>query len=408
MNYLILVGLLLFFVVTELRDAAGWWNFGNGSMSFRISGDDYALRIEGEGQIDLAADGSGVTALDEDGSLDVRMTRTGTTGRVVFSSAGGAAERQFFVDGDERPWSPDADRFVAEVMPIVLRETAFNASERVAWLLENGGHDALLREIELIESDFAQRVYTVEYAQTTEISDGNFERLMRMAGDRMSSDFDLRTTLTEVYDSAPPTAERLAALLAAGETLGSDFDARTLLEHVGPRMPSTSEAVAAYLEVAATIGSDFDLRLALSPLVKQTTQPDDVIATAIELAGAQIDSDFDLRTLLSEAASRVGTSDALALAYTRAAGSLASDFDHREALTALAREAQLGPRGWESLLESAQNIGSDFDCATLLASVAPDLPSDDAVVAAYRATLQTIGNDFDRGRAAAALIDVRQ
>lgn len=406
MNYVILVGLALFFVATALRDGAMGWHFDGGTMNLTIATGDYALGVRGEGQIDLAPDGSGVTALDEGGSLDIRMSRGRTQRRVLFEGENGAVTQQFFVGGDEQPWGPEADRFVAEVMPVVLRETAISVEQRVAWLIENRGHEGLLDEIGLIHSDFAQRVYTVQYATTATIADADFRRLMSLAADRMGSDFDLRTTLTEVHDLEMPTGDQFVALLGAGKSLGSDFDARTLLEHVGPRMPSTPEAAAAYFGLATTIGSDFDMRLALQPLVTKVDGSDELVAGAIAMAGSEIGSDFDLRVLLAEAAPRVGASDVLARAYTRAVGGIGTDFDHREALMALAGGASLTPAGWRFLLESARSIGSDFDCATLLVNVAPHLPRDADVIAAYRETVGTIGSDFDRDRANAALVEI--
>ena len=403
MNYVILIGIALFFLVSALHDGAMGWNFGEGRMDFNVADADYRLRVRSDSDVDLAADGTGVTGLPDGGSFDVRLVRNGTERRVLFSSPEGTIERQFFISGEEQAWGPEADRFVAEVMPIVLRETAINHEARVAWLIANRGQDGVLDEIELINSDFAQRVYSVEYSQVAAIAPADFDRLMRITTN-IGSDFELRTTLSEIHDEEMPTGEQFVGLLRAGTTLGSDFDARTLLEHVGPRMPNTPEAVTAYLDLADTIGSDFDMRLALTPLVTNVALGDDLVARAIGVARGQIGSDFDLFTLLGEAAPRVGASDVLALAYTSAAASIGGDFELREALTALAERADLSPAGWVALLDSAQSLGGDFDCAELLTTVAPKLPDDAAVIAAYRAAMRTIGGDFDQGRAAAALV----
>jgi hypothetical protein len=368
MNYVILIGIALFFIAMSVRDGTGFI-FRDGEMNARIVTDDYVVRVSGEGNVDLAPDGSGVTTLSRGGSLDVLMTRDGEDRRVVYASENGAIERQFFLRGDEQPWGPEADRFVTEVMPIVLRETALSANERVAWLIDNRGQNGLLDEIELIDSDFAQRIYSIEYAKVAEIAPADFARLMRLAKDNLSS----------------------------------DFEARLLLHHVAAELPNTQEAATAYLDVTATIDSDFEMRLALSPLVTRAELADDLVARGIELAGRQIDSDFELRLVLTTAASRIGASDALARAYTSAAMSINSDFEHRLALHALADGAALSPEGWRLLLESAREIGSDFECATLLQSVAPRLPRDDAVITAYRATLTAIESDFERQRATAAL-----
>lgn len=403
MNYIILIGIALFFIATAIRDGDMGWHFGDGRMSFRIADGSDTVRVRIDGDVDLEPDGSGVAALSSRGSLEVVLTRSGADRRALFTSVDGTIERQFFVDGDEQAWGPEADRFVTEVMPIVLRETALNVEERLAWLLANRSQSGVLDEIGLIHSDFAQRVYTVEYARAATIAPADFDRLMALVKENMSSDFDVRTTLSAVFDEEMPAGAQFVALLEAGETVSSDFDARTLLEHVGRRMPGTSEAAAAYVALARTISSDFDMRLALRPLVTSPDSPDELVASAMELAGSEISSDFDLRTLLVDGARRVGQSDALARAYTSATRSIGSDFDHREALSALARGADLTPEGWRLLLGAARDINSDFDAATLLTEIAPSLPDDDTVIEAYRETLETIGSDFDYGRAAGAL-----
>jgi hypothetical protein len=408
MNYVILIGIALFFIATAVRNGAMGWDFNDGHFNFRASNGDYNLRVRSDGDIDIAADGSGVRSMSRRGSLDVVMTRNGTERRVVFTAPEGTVERQFFVDGDEQPWGPEADRFVAEAMPIVLRETAINANERVAWLIDNRGHDGLLDEIELIQSDFAQRIYSVQYAKTATIAPADLERLMKLVKDHMSSDFDVRTTLIETWDAQMPMGAGFAALLGAGETISSDFDARTVLEHIGPSMPRTPEAGDAYIALARTISSDFDMRLALQPLLTSRDTDDDVVARGLELAGTDISSDFDLRTLLDEAAGRVGQSDTLARAYTTAAASISSDFDQRLALTALADDAELTPEGWRMLLATARDISSDHDTAMLLTELVPHLPRDASVLDAYRETLDTISNDSDRRRAAAALEEARR
>jgi hypothetical protein len=409
MNYVILIGIALFFVLTAVRDGEMGWNFNGDPMNFRIGDGDYSLRVKSSGNVGLQPDGSGVASLDRNGSFDVGMRRNGVDRHALFTRADSTIERQFFVAGDEQPWGPDADRFVAEVMPIVLRETAINASERVAWLIDNRGQTGLLDEIALIKSDFAQRVYSVQYAHTATIAPVDLERLMKLTADNMSSDFDVRTTLIEVYDAQMPTGAAFDALLGAGETISSDFDARMVLEHVGPSMPRTPDAATAYIDLARTISSDFDMRLALQPLITRTDADDELVARAIDLAGTDISSDFDLRSLLTDAAAgRVGQSDTLARAYTTAAGSISSDFDQRIALSVLANSAELTPEGWRMLLTAARDISSDFDAATLLTEVAPHLPRDETVLQAYSETLDTIGGDFDRGRAATALESARR
>ena len=402
MNWVILVGLALFFFATAMRNGANSWQFHNDGFTVGIAEDGARLVVKAEGNVDLAPDASGVKALANGAYLDVRETRGDDERRVRFTGAAGGIEKQFWLEGEEQPWGADADAFVAEIMPVLLRETGISVEERVAWLLANRGHSGLLDEIDLIQSDFAQRLFTVEYAQSGPIAAPDFARLMRAVENNMGSDFDLRTALTEVLATQDPRGENLVALVNAAGTIGSDFDARALLGAIGAGTLDSPEAATAYLDIVATIGSDFDARHALAPIVTKAEVPDEVAARALDLAGSEIGSDFDLRVLLAEAAARVGSSDSLAQAYLKAAGTLGNDFDHKEALLALANGADLTPVGWQALLASAQDIGGDFECSTLLMAVAPKLPANAAVIDAYKAALETIGGDFERQRAQGA------
>lgn len=404
MNWAILIGIALFFIATAVRDGAGGWDFGHGgSMNFGTTIDGQTFNIRAEGDIDVAPDGSGVIGLDDDGYLDIRRTRDGNQRRVRFTGENGDVVRQYWVDGEEQPWGPEADRFVTEIMPILLRETAIDAPERVAWLLANRGPTGLIDEIGLIQSDFAQRVYTLQYSEAATIAPADFARLMSLVENNMGSDFEVRITLTSVNGKQEPTGESFIALLNAGRGLGSDFEARVLLQAVSESLRRTPEAANAYLDLASRIGSDFELRNALTPIVVSDDLGDDVVGKAIELGAKELGSDFELRMLLAPAASRVGRSDVLAQAYTTASKEIGSDFELRQALMTLAGSAELTPAGWKALLETGQQIDGDFECAMLLMGVAQNLPNDADVIAAYRATLETVGSDFERQRAAAAL-----
>ena len=104
MNYVILIGIALFFVLTAIRDGARGWDFNNQPMNIRIGGrvGDYSLSVKSDGAVDLDPDGSGVTALDRGGSFDVRMRRDGVDRRALYTSDDGTIERQFFVEGGPR------------------------------------------------------------------------------------------------------------------------------------------------------------------------------------------------------------------------------------------------------------------------------------------------------------------
>jgi beta-lactamase regulating signal transducer with metallopeptidase domain len=375
----------------------------NGEVSVQVSlrSDGFRLNVDGRGDLDLAPDGTGVARMADGSVLDVTLELDGTSRRVRFEGENSAVTRQFWVSGRPQPWSAAADAFVAEVMPLVLRETGLNAEERVAWLLDNGGHDAVLDEVALIRSDGIQRRYTLVYAESGRVPDPQFARLMRLASGGIGSDGELRRVLVGVHESQRPTDARLEALIRAASTVGSDGEARRVLETVASALTGEAPA-AAFLDVAATVGSDGELRRVLLALFARADGSEALLARALDLAGRAIGSDGELRRVLEAVAARVTTDD-LARAYAEAVGTVGSDGEARRALVALAEDAVLSPAGWRWLLTAARDVGSDGECARVLLAAAQRLPRDADTIAAYHATLETIGSAGEYRRASEAL-----
>lgn len=364
---------------------------------------DYHLKADGNGLVSLAPDGSGVRQISDGGYLDATLDKGGQSRRVRYVGAQGGIQRQFWVNGQIKAWGVDADRFVAELMPILFRETGLNANERVDWLLKERGADALLAEIALIDSDSIQGRYIGRYAETASIPPQTLERLLAMAGKDIDSDSQLGATLEKIFDTQKTTGRQLVQLLKAALSIDSDSQAQALAQKVGPAAFASDEITAAYFDLARTIDSDSQMQAALSSLVANPSVADARIGQTLELAGTDIDSDSQLSALLIQAAPRVGASEALAQSYLKAAASVDSDSQSTAALMALAENARLSPASWRGLLDAAGRIGSDSQKSSLLVSVAERLPRQADVEGAYRSAVKTIGSDSNRRRAEQAL-----
>ena len=132
MNWAILTGIVLFLAAAAALECGPWHYANDDTFALHIDDVDSHVAIEGRGVIDLAPDASGVTALGADGYLDLGSDVGGIARRVRFSNSNGTIARQFWVGREERRWGADADSLVAELMPIVLRETAIDVEARVA------------------------------------------------------------------------------------------------------------------------------------------------------------------------------------------------------------------------------------------------------------------------------------
>lgn len=324
------------------------------------------LEVSGEVRFD---DDLRLTGLAPGAYLRGEETVGGSERKIsVRPGADGAPAVDWWLDGEEARFDADARAWLAEHLLLLLRQTGYQAEERVARLLDGGGAAALLAEVAAIDSDRTAARYVEIALARPQLGDAEAARLIGGAARAIGSDAEL--------------AGLLAA--AAGRPGASD---------------AVLEAVAA---ASAAVGSDADRRRVLAAGLAAAATP--AARTALLAAAAGIASDGDLAGLLVAAVDRLDLGDeGERRAFAAAAATLGSDADHARVLAAVAARPALPAAALAMVLESAAGIGSDGDLARLLVTVAERHPLDGELRAAYLRTARTIGSDADRRRAVEAL-----
>lgn len=180
-------------------------------------------------------------------------------------------------------------------------------------------------------------------------------------------------------------------------TTGIDAEARVgrILERDG---------VDGVLHEVTLVSGDHTQRVYLEELLRQAKLDRDQLEEALEMAGREIGSDFELAELLIGTAPDLDA-ESLRLAYSRAAEEIGSDFEMRRALTALVQRQDLGDESLDLALRTARSIGSDFELAEFLIAVAGKRPEGRPLPASYAEAVRTIGSDFEQRRALQALLE---
>ena len=145
------------------------------------------------------------------------------------------------------------------------------------------------------------------------------------------------------------------------------------------------------------INGSFGKRVYFSELLNTPGIDAAATAPALAQAGRQIDSDFELATLLIDAGQRFIADDGVRRAYVEAARSIGSSFELRRALSAPVDTGKIDAAILASLLEVSQGIDSDFELASLLENVAKRYQLND-VRGPFFKTLSTIDSSFEHAR----------
>jgi beta-lactamase regulating signal transducer with metallopeptidase domain len=168
------------------------------------------------------------------------------------------------------------------------------------------------------------------------------------------------------------------------------------------RIMKSGGASAVLAEISRIEGS-FVRRVYFTELLKQPGLSSANIQQALTQAGREIDSDFELASLLISS-NRLVTDDAARRAYLDAARTIESDFELRRVLGSIVKAGPMNPAVAAGVLDVSSFIASDFEQASLLAEFAANHQIDGAVTAPYFKALSGVSSSFEHHRALTALM----
>jgi beta-lactamase regulating signal transducer with metallopeptidase domain len=144
-------------------------------------------------------------------------------------------------------------------------------------------------------------------------------------------------------------------------------------------------------------------RVYFKELLAQATLDASAARQVLVQAGREIDSDFELASLLTSGADKLLLDDATRQAYFDATRTIGSDFEMHRVYSAALKRGAVSPAVLAGILDASRNIDSDFEQASLLVQIAKLQPLDKTTRGPFFAALATVGSDFEHHRVLTAL-----
>jgi len=195
--------------------------------------------------------------------------------------------------------------------------------------------------------------------------------------------------------------QEMAAVLDAARGIESDHTlAQLLVETAGPGL-SAADLRRAFLEAAATIESSHNRGQVYRAALRLDLTDEEL--ASILTASADIDSDHELSSLLTEVGDRM-TTPTLQRAYLDAAARIGSAHNLGQALSPLVGLESLGEAEQIRLLRTARQLDSDHTLSEILIEFAHARPVTGDVRAAFLEALDEIESEHQHGRVSSALL----
>jgi beta-lactamase regulating signal transducer with metallopeptidase domain len=164
-----------------------------------------------------------------------------------------------------------------------------------------------------------------------------------------------------------------------------------------------ARGTAGVLAEIGLIEGSFGKKVYFTELLKAAPLDSAAVRQVLAQASREIDSDFELATLLIDSSDRLMVDEPSRQAYFEAARTIDSDFEMRRVFSSALKRGGLSPAALAALLAASRNVDSDFEEASLLVDVAKSQPLDSTTGPLFFSALATVGSDFEHRRVLDAL-----
>src|SRR5688500_9069717 len=128
------------------------------------------------------------------------------------------------------------------------------ASDRVARFLKQGGPDAVLAEIDRLQTDssYLKRVYYSALLKQADLSQPQLARVLDRVGKDITSDYEKATLLVQVLQEPNVTDQQRLEVTRATRGINSDYEQRKVLTAVLKAEPLSPAVATAAIDVTSS------------------------------------------------------------------------------------------------------------------------------------------------------------
>lgn len=362
------------------------------------SRDGRTLHIRTEGAVTLRGTLDGIAAMDAGSRFVLREeTPDGEVHEVTLTPGDDGPAYAYRRNGSPAPFDADAKQWMRETLPEAARKLGVGIPERVAYLTEQGGVDAVLAEMETVESDAAYRRYAVASLSAANTPMDVRNRVLRHASGRLDSDHETRRLLASVAPAYVSAPEHFAVFAEAAQTIDSDHERRRLLAPLVSTPALVAVQYDALLELATAIDSDHEKRRTLHAMTEASGLPERSFDLLVGILDA-IASDVETRRVLTDLLPRSDLSAAQRAALIRRAAAIGSDVETRRVVEMVVRESGFEATPFDELLQIVNAINSDVETRRILHTLFDAVGDTPNRLVALLDVARRIGSDVETSR----------
>ena len=364
----------------------------NGNSTYKVKNRDGSFDVEYDGDIVLSDDDTDIVSISRGGYFTLSKSSFGASRKVKIESDRDGLTKQYFVGWSEEDWEPEGRKWLAEVLPDLVRSTTIAAKSRVDRIYKNGGSAALVDELKLLKGDYVSHAY-FKLVFEKQLTADDQSRLLKVAGETVNSDHYLSQILSSYLDRYGLTAHAVDNFVTATEAIQSDHYKSNVILNIAKSDDIKGKVLTKLIKGTDGIQSDHYKSNVLMELIDKKNLDNEQMEILL-VESNDIESDHYLANVLIKVVKKYELSSSVIDTFIETSNTIQSDTYKSNVYKELFERTTLSSEKLKSIFESLEDIQSDNYLSNILVDFAKKQQDEESLTAMLNLSGNSIGSDY--------------
>lgn len=353
--------------------------------------------LEYRGKIIFTEDETDVKYISPGGFLRFGKRSFGNKRSIILEGeSNGVIYREYREGSKKLPFEPDGKRWMASVLPEIIRTTGIGADERAAKFYTKGGINALLNEISMLPSNYVKGIYYDASFKIPNLKTADMALLLEDAGDKISSNYELSKLLTSNSGVYGKEEKVLAAAILVTNNISSSYEQAKVYKHLLSKTELNQQNKAEIIKNVRNISSSYEQSGVLQAYVKKPLSTNN-INLVISEAG-HISSSYEQSKVLQALVNNQSFKDVDLTRFLSTVSGISSSYEQAKVLKSLVGKVSLSSEQIVTISKAAEHISSSSEQSGFLQSIINTQKLDEASINAVIASTHGISSSYERSK----------
>ena len=370
---------------------------GNQTRTYSNSNGVSSTELEYRGKITFTDDEQDVKFISPGGFIKFSKKSFGNRRTIILEGQSqGRISREYREGSKKVPFEPDGRKWMASVLPEIIRTTGIGADERITKFYKKGGIDAVLTEISSLPTNYVQRIYYNAAFNTAGLSSSDYVRLIEGAGDEVSSSYELSKILITNSNVIIEDSKTMSAAIGVTRDISSSYEQSKVYKHYLTKSNLGEANKGLIIQAVREISSSYEQSKVLVALLKNDLS-DENINLVVEEA-SHISSSYEQSKVLQYLISNQSTDDLDLELLIESVSEISSSYEQGKVLKQLVEDKDLSPEQVREVAEAAKFISSDYEQSKFLQAMISKQELDEAGINSILSMTEELSSSYEKSK----------